>query len=40
MMEKYEEYYLLIRYMNLSLNEINNMSEYERNYMVNQIKKK
>jgi len=39
MVEKYEEYYLLMRHLNLSLNDINLMFVFERKYYVKQLKK-
>ena len=35
MIEKYEEYYLLIKYLHLSLEDVQNMEDFERRHYTN-----
>jgi hypothetical protein len=39
-MKELEEYYLLMRYLFVSLDEIKKMDNFEREYLVNELKKK
>ena len=40
MMEKLNKYYALIKYLNLSIEDLNEMSEYEMGYTYNKLKEK
>jgi len=39
-MKEYEEYYLLMKHLFLSFGEIKKMNSFEKEYLVNEIKKK